>query len=452
MFQDFRFWDGNVSELQNEVNTGSRAVYTMRLIQAIIPEGKKEVIVDILIEKGIDYVISPETSQRKYSDVLFFPIPKEGVEEILDELRNAGLEEDGFTVVTKAEAIVAKEFEELKERYAESEETDESKVARQELRAGVEKLSPASPTYYLLLIAAAIIASAGILMDNAAVVVGSMVIAPLIGPAMTSCVGTVINDREMFYRGIRKQAFGVLLAIASSIAFSKLALTLLLPGNPELLSLTQITNQLNPGFLSLVVALGSGLAGAFSLTAGINSALVGVMISVALLPPAAAAGIGVATVNAKIASGATILLLINVISINLAGTFTLWFQGYKPGKWYEQEGAKRTTKSRLAVLITLLLLVATFLGFLTWDTRIGAKRSAELQAITQRAIKERELKLRSFEVERDGLFFRKISAASLELGGKAYPPGLVEELDERMETKLKHPIELNLSFRRTSSS
>ena len=64
----------------------------MRLIQVVIPEGKRDEIISLLAEKGIDYVISPETSQRKYSDVLFFPIPKEGVEEILDELRKSGLE------------------------------------------------------------------------------------------------------------------------------------------------------------------------------------------------------------------------------------------------------------------------------------------------------------------------------------------------------------------------
>ncbi|MBS3765759.1 TIGR00341 family protein, partial [Candidatus Bipolaricaulota bacterium] len=329
----------------------------MRLIQAVIPEGKKEVIIDLLKERGIDYVISPETSQRKYSDVLFFPLPKEGVEEVLDELRDAGLEKNGFTVVTKAEAIVAEEFEELQERYEESEETDESKLARQELKTSAENLAPPSPTYYLLLIAASIIATAGILMDNAAIVVGSMVIAPLIGPAMSSCVGTVINDEEMFYQATRKQVLGVLLTIASSIAFTRLALAVLLPANLDLLSLNQITNQLNPGFLSLVVALGSGLAGAFSLTAGVNSALVGVMISVALLPPAAAAGIGISIANVQIAAGASLLLVINLVSINLAGTFTLWFQGYEPGKWYEQEGAKQVTKSRLFILIALILAV-----------------------------------------------------------------------------------------------
>ncbi len=104
----------------------------------------------------------------------------------------------------------------------------------------------------------------------------------------------------------------------------------MLPINLDLLSLSQVTHQINPGFLSLIVALGSGLAGAFSLTAGINSALVGVMISVALLPPAAAAGIGIATANLEVAANATIILLINLVSINLAGTFTLWLQGSNP--------------------------------------------------------------------------------------------------------------------------
>ncbi len=124
--------------------------------------------------------------------------------EILDGLRNSGLEDNGFTVVTKAEAIVAREFEELKERYRESEEVDESKVARQEIKASAENLSPSSPTYYLLLLAASLIASAGILLDNAAIVVGSMVIAPPICPAMASCVGTIIDDRPLdlyFTRG-----------------------------------------------------------------------------------------------------------------------------------------------------------------------------------------------------------------------------------------------------------
>lgn len=418
----------------------------MRLIQAVIPEGKKEEIIDLLKERGIDYVISPETSQRKYGEVLFFPIPKEGVEEILDELRDAGLEKNGFTIVTKAEAIVAEEFDKLKERYKESEETDESKLARQELKTSAENLAPPSPTYYLLLVAASIIATAGILMDNAAIVVGSMVIAPLIGPAMSSCVGTVINDKELFYDATKRQFLGVLLAIGSSIVFTRIAMAVLLPANLDLLSLNQITNQLNPGFLSLVVALGSGLAGAFSLTAGVNSALVGVMISVALLPPAAAAGIGISLVNVQIAAGASILLLINLISINLAGTFTLWFQGYEPGRWYEQEGAERVTKSRLFILIVLLLIVATFLALVTYQMRVGTRRIERLRDLTEELVIEAGGETISFQVEKTGLFFERVKAISVRFRSKTYPPDLGKRVKQALEERLGRSIEFDISY------
>lgn len=424
----------------------------MRLIQAIIPEGKKEVVTDILTEKGIDYVISPETSQRKYSDVLFFPIPKEGVEEILDELRDTGLEKDGFTVVTKAEAIVAKEFEELKKRYQESEEKDESKVARQELKASAKNLSPSSPTYYLLLLAASLIATAGILLDNAAIVVGSMVIAPLIGPAMTSCVGTVINDQSLFYSGIKKQFLGILLTISTSVVFTRLALAVLLPPKLDLLSLNQITNQIHPGLLSLIVALGSGLAGAFSLTAGINSALVGVMIAVALLPPAAAAGIGISTLNFKIGISSAILLLINLVSINLAGTFTLWIQGYKPGRWFEQQGAEKTTKSRIFILITLLLVIATLLAFTTWEMRKQTRTIASLKELTKERLRDAGVKMSSFEVEKKGLFFEKIVAISVEYQAESYVQDLARAIDRSVEQELGRSIDLSLSYSRTSTT
>lgn len=420
---------------------------TMRLIQAIIPEGKKETIVDLLTEKGIDYVISPETSQRRYSDILFFPLPKQGVEEVLDDLRDAGLEKNGFTVVTKAEAIVAREFEELQEKYREESEVDESKVARQELKTGVEGLSPSQPTFYLLMFAASLIATAGILMDNTAVVVGSMVIAPMIGPAMTSCVGTVIDDGEMFYDGVKKQLLGVLLAISSSIVFTKIAMVVLLHPNLELLSLNQITHQLNPGFLSLVVALGSGLAGAFSLTAGINSALVGVMISVALLPPAAAAGIGISTLDLKIMTGAGVILMINLISINLAGTFTLWIQGYKPGRWYEQRGAEKATKHRITVLVVLLLIIAVFLGFVTWNMRTEGLKTSHLEEIAAESVSGRGMILTGFVTEENGLFLEEITAVNVSVRGSEYPDGLKKELSEEMGAYLERDLEVIITFK-----
>lgn len=425
----------------------------MRLVQVIIPEGKKEDITGLLEEKSIDYVVTSETSQREYSDVLFFPIPTEGVEEILDDLREVGLEQNGFTVVTKAEAVVAEKFEELKQQYEKSDEVDATRVARQELKASAKKISPQPSTYYLLTIAAAVIAAAGILLDNTAIVVGSMVIAPLIGPAMASCVGTVIDDNEIFYHGVQKQILGTVVAIASSALFARVALSLLVSPDLDLHSLGQVAQQLHPGILSLVVALGSGLAGALSLTSGINSALVGVMIAVALLPPAATVGVGIASASLPIAAGASTLLIVNVISINLAGTITLWLQGYKPGLWYEQKGAEQSTKKRGVFLLVLLLLVATFLGFLTWEMHQNAKLKKQITTTATQTIKEKGGEVLSTELHWSQQFlFQQLTGLKMWIGGGQPPKDWANSLKQQLETATGKTLEIKLIYETVSQT
>lgn len=424
----------------------------MRLVQIIIPEGKKDTITDLLREKGVEYVVSPETSSREYSDVLFFPIPKEGVEEILDELRNAGLEKDGYTVICKAEAVVAKRFEELKERYETSEEVDESRVARQELRASASEILPSTRVYLILTIAASIIASAGILLDSAAIVVGSMVIAPLIGPAMASCVGTVIDDKELFRGGINKQVLGLTVAIISSAAFARLAISVFVSPNLDLLALGQIGARLNPGFLSLAVALGSGLAGALSMTSGISSALVGVMISVALLPPAATMGIGIAILNLQIVAGAGILVLVNVLSINLAGTFTLWIEGYKPGSWFEEQGAKRVTKRRTIILTISLLVIAVFLGLLTWNIHDTAQTETIAKQTVRQTVNKEGGEIITISSGYTGIIFREIKFIKATVSLPQTENNLAKKIGELITEKTGKNLVIQLSVVETQTS
>lgn len=71
----------------------------------------------------------------------------------------------------------------------------------------------------------AIVATAGLLPDSPAVVVGSTVIAPLIGPAMAASVGTVVNDPELALRGVKLQTLGGVVAIGAATAFALLIRT-----------------------------------------------------------------------------------------------------------------------------------------------------------------------------------------------------------------------------------
>ncbi|MFW5903438.1 MAG: DUF389 domain-containing protein [Halolamina sp.] len=192
----------------------------MRLLQVTIPTGKREAVVNTLDGQELDYVVTDEVSGREYTAVAYVPLPTNAVEDVLDILREAGIERDAYTVVLNAETVVSERFEALDERYAE--EKDEDRIAREELEARAKELAPSVGTYAIMTVVSVVIATAGLLLDSPSVVVGSMVIAPLIGPAMATTVGTVLDDRDLFVRGLKLQLLGFALAIATATAFATL--------------------------------------------------------------------------------------------------------------------------------------------------------------------------------------------------------------------------------------
>ncbi|MDZ7803496.1 DUF389 domain-containing protein [Thiohalophilus sp.] len=72
------------------------------------------------------------------------------------------------------------------------------------------------------------------------------------------------------------------------------------------------------GLEGIALALASGMAAGLSLTSGVSATLVGVMVAVALLPPAATLGLMLGAGNYQYALGALLLLAVNVVCVNLA--------------------------------------------------------------------------------------------------------------------------------------
>ena len=350
----------------------------MRLVQLLIPTGKRDAVLGVLAEEGIDYVLTDETSGREFTAVVTFPVPTNALEPVLDELRDVGINDDGYTVVVDANTVISSQFEELEETYAEEE--DEDRIAREELTSKAKDLAPSLSNYALMTIISAIIATAGLLLDSPAVVVGSMVIAPLIGPAMTANVGTVVDDNEMFARGVKLQAVGLGLAVASATVFALLVrYANVIPPLADVTSVGQIRERVAPDFLSLIVALGAGAAGVVSLTSGVSTALVGVMIAVALIPPAATVGIGIAWGQPLVSLGSAVLLLVNVLSINLAVLVGLWYQGYRPEHWFQESNARSATVKRIGVLAVSILVLSAFLGGVTLDSYQRATTESDIR-------------------------------------------------------------------------
>jgi len=340
----------------------------VRLVEVSVPAGKRDAVIGVLEDEGIDYVLTEETGRRGYTHVVSFPIPAVAVEPVLERIRELGVGEDSYTIVMEPRAVTSQQYEELQERYIEEEGGQEA-IARDELAETAEGNVSDLRTYVILTAVSAVIATAGLLLDSPATVVGSMVIAPLIGPAMSTAVGSVIDDEELFSRGVRMQVLGMVLAVVTAAAFAFFVRTTnLVPPGLEPASLQEIEGRLSPDFLSLAVALGAGVAGALSLTTGVSAALVGVMIAVALVPPAATAGIGMAYGQPSVAIPSAILATVNWLSINLAALAVLWYSGYRPNHILRRNEARSATVKRAAVLVVAIAILSVFLGGITLNT------------------------------------------------------------------------------------
>ncbi|MFK5603803.1 TIGR00341 family protein [Haloferax volcanii] len=415
----------------------------MRLVQVLVPTGKREAVLRTLDEEGVDYAVSEETSGRGFVAVVTFPVPKEAVEPVLARLREAGVERDAYTVVVAAETVASKRFDQLREQYEEDEENGD-RIAREELASKAADLAPSVSTYVLMTVISALVATAGLLLDSPAVVVGSMVIAPLVGPAMSASVGTVVDDDEMFARGVRLQALGGLLAVGAAAAFAfLLKQTGAVPLSPaEVLSIPEVDERLAPDVLSLVIALGAGAAGAISLSSGVSTALVGVMIAAALVPPTAVVGIGIAWGAPEAVVGSAILVLVNILSVNFVAIGVLWRQGYRPERWIRRDEARRAALFRIAVIGVGLLVLSSFLGAVTYTTYRNADFQSEAHDAIEDALSDTDARLLSMELRYDSGPLQEPEGIVVTVGydPASDPPMVERELTRRVNAVAPEPL------------
>ena len=424
----------------------------MRLVQVTIPTGKRETVLQLLEDEGIDYVVTDETSGREYTAVAYFPLPTNAVEPVLEKLREIGLEREAYTVVVSAETVESERFDALKESYAEAE--NEERIARQELESRAEELASAIPTYVVMTVVSAVIATAGLLLDSPATVVGSMVIAPLIGPAMAAAVGSVVDDADLFRRGIGLQILGIVTAVVAATGFAAFVQTAnLVPPGLDPLSLSEVEERLSPSVLSLAVALGAGIAGAVSLMTGVSTALVGVMIAVALIPPAATVGIGIAYGIPSLAVGSAVLVAVNVLSINLAALVVLWYGGYRPEQFFRHDRAKIATLKRVAALVGAIALLSLFLGGVTYDSYQTAQTEQDIREgvtteLEDPAYSGYELIELEVTTETEYLLFQHPTTIAVTVGvpPDASRPGLASEIETRLDDTYGITVDVQVRY------
>lgn len=195
----------------------------------------------------------------------------------------------------------------------------------------------ASPVarYLVFMAVAGTIAAYGVINDDDVLIVGAMALSPDLLPITGICAGLVAGRRRLARRDAVTLAAGL---FAASLAAAALAFALegvgLLPAHFEV-GETSLADLSTVHTWTAVVAFAAGVAGMLALETR-ASAAVGVAISVTTIPASAYLGVAAGVGELGMASGALLVLGVNVAALVAGGSVTLIVQ-----QWYERRTAAR---------------------------------------------------------------------------------------------------------------
>ena len=321
----------------------------MKLIEVITDAKNHELIIRIAKQNDSEIYWQGTPNQEGRQSIRIL-VSDEDRQSVLDALQGL-LGESMKILVLPVDAVLPR-----KEPKPSDQEVKETiTTTREELYNNIVKNAHLDSTYLLLVFLSTAVVAIGLLEDNVAVVIGAMVIAPLLGPNIALALGAALGDMALMWKATKTTIAGITLALMLSMI-----LGFIYPFN---LDSHELMARTDVGLGSIVLALASGAAAVVSLTTGLASVLVGVMVAVALLPPTATLGLMIGAGQPKLAVGAALLLGVNIVSVNLAAKVVFWFRGVKPRSWLEKRKANQSMVTYIFIwaISLIMLLVVIFI-------------------------------------------------------------------------------------------
>ena len=230
-----------------------------------------------------------------------------------------------------------------------------------ELHRSYDEDARLNESFVVLTLGASLIATLGLLADNAAVVIGAMVVAPWILPLRVAVFAILVGDWRLLPRSALTLA-----AVAIVTVLLSMSLGLIAQANGLLIvdSFTgvddftgEIQSRLTPTLLDLGIALAAGAIATYAkVNPGAVSSMAGTAIAVALVPPVCVMGLMLAAGDFTDARGAGLLYAANLLGILIGGISVLAIR--EP---YFRDKLRRQRRSRLPLLLALAL--ASWVGF-----------------------------------------------------------------------------------------
>ncbi len=183
----------------------------------------------------------------------------------------------------------------------------------------VERATPDFDFFFMVTLSV-LMASFGLLGNSETIVIGSMLIAPILYPILGVALGLSMSDpillRQSVWTVVKSSGITLGAAAVAGLFYSAVH-------GGVINETTAIMSRTSPSLLSLLIGMAAGVAVSYSLVKPkLSETLPGVAISVALIPPLAAAGIGIAWLNITVILGALATFLINALGTIAAGMVT----------------------------------------------------------------------------------------------------------------------------------
>lgn len=302
----------------------------MRVIEVITDHGHADTFRGLAAQQEVVDIWVGHVDEDGRCSTRFLVCP-EKQQIVIDALQSIlSADEDSRILVLPVEATLPR----IEENISKSEKQSSVTRSREELYQKIVAGAKLDSNFMYMVVMSTIVAAIGLLEDNVAVVIGAMVIAPLLGPNMALAFATTLGEGKLLWSALKSNIAGLLVALTLSVVIG-----VVWPLNfdsHELMARTDV------GMDGIVLALVSGAAAVLSLTTGLSNSLVGVMVAVAILPPTATVGLMLGAGNYQHALGASLLLAVNIVCVNLASNIAFLLKGVKPRTWYEKRKAKQS--------------------------------------------------------------------------------------------------------------
>ncbi len=284
--------------------------------------------------------------------------------------------------------------------------------------------------FFTLLSLSVAIATFGLLGNSTAVVIGAMLVAPLMTPIQAVAASLVMGWGRRQFQSLVLVVTGATWAVAASFLLGLLAPDpAVLPG--EVLARTY------PTLLDLGIALAAGAAGAYTLVRKESSAIPGVAVAVALVPPLAVVGITLEDGRGDLAADALLLFLTNLVAIVLAAAVMLMLTGFAPRALAERH--RSLVHRGLVISGIAVILVALPLTAHTVQIVQDARDRHQIEEAIDNWIEELEDDFEVLTVTIDG------NEVEIDIVGPGEPPGTIL-LNQRITSVLGEDAKVNLRW------